>query len=135
MKPCRECQHQISEQAFACPSCGAPFPCRKPLSAGAQRALLAVGLLSAAGADYYAYVTLEAYRAMPLGADRYLPATGFLLRFSPLLLALAPLIVLGVWHLWPKRIERGIAAAVVGLMLFLFLPGFVPAILTSFPFR
>ena len=26
MKPCRECQHQISEQATSCPSCGAPFP-------------------------------------------------------------------------------------------------------------
>jgi hypothetical protein len=28
MKPCRECQHQISEQAMACPNCGAPFPAR-----------------------------------------------------------------------------------------------------------
>jgi len=28
MKPCRECQHQISEQAVACPQCGAPFPAR-----------------------------------------------------------------------------------------------------------
>ncbi len=26
MKPCRECQHQVSEQAFACPNCGAPYP-------------------------------------------------------------------------------------------------------------
>jgi hypothetical protein len=26
MKPCRECQHQISEQAISCPNCGAPFP-------------------------------------------------------------------------------------------------------------
>ena len=26
MKPCRECQHQVSEQAFSCPSCGAPHP-------------------------------------------------------------------------------------------------------------
>ena len=29
MKPCRECRHQISEQASACPSCGAPFPARE----------------------------------------------------------------------------------------------------------
>jgi hypothetical protein len=29
MKPCRECQHQISEQATACPQCGAPFPARE----------------------------------------------------------------------------------------------------------
>ena len=29
MKPCRECQHEISEQATACPHCGAPFPARK----------------------------------------------------------------------------------------------------------
>ena len=29
MKPCRECQHPISEQAFACPNCGAPYPARK----------------------------------------------------------------------------------------------------------
>ena len=28
MKPCRECRHQISEQAFACPHCGAPHPAR-----------------------------------------------------------------------------------------------------------
>jgi hypothetical protein len=29
MKPCRECQHQISEQAFSCPNCGAPFPAKE----------------------------------------------------------------------------------------------------------
>lgn len=28
MKPCRECRHPVSEQAFACPSCGAPYPAR-----------------------------------------------------------------------------------------------------------
>jgi hypothetical protein len=28
MKPCRECQHEISEQAMACPQCGAPFPAK-----------------------------------------------------------------------------------------------------------
>lgn len=28
MKPCRECRHEISEQALACPHCGAPFPAR-----------------------------------------------------------------------------------------------------------
>lgn len=28
MKPCRECQHYVSEQAFACPSCGAPYPAK-----------------------------------------------------------------------------------------------------------
>lgn len=28
MKPCRECQHQVSESAFTCPSCGAPYPAR-----------------------------------------------------------------------------------------------------------
>ncbi|MCX7006840.1 MAG: zinc ribbon domain-containing protein [Kiritimatiellaeota bacterium] len=26
MKACRECQHQVSEQAMACPNCGAPRP-------------------------------------------------------------------------------------------------------------
>jgi hypothetical protein len=26
MKPCRECKHQVSEQATACPNCGAPYP-------------------------------------------------------------------------------------------------------------
>ncbi len=26
MKPCRECRHQVSEQARACPNCGAPRP-------------------------------------------------------------------------------------------------------------
>jgi len=29
MKPCRECKHEISEQALACPNCGAPFPARE----------------------------------------------------------------------------------------------------------
>jgi len=29
MKPCRECQHQVSEQAYACPQCGAPYPARQ----------------------------------------------------------------------------------------------------------
>ena len=28
MKPCRSCRHEVSEQAMACPSCGAPFPAR-----------------------------------------------------------------------------------------------------------
>ena len=28
MKPCRECQHQVSENAFTCPSCGAPYPAK-----------------------------------------------------------------------------------------------------------
>jgi hypothetical protein len=28
MKPCRECRQQISEQAVACPNCGAPYPAR-----------------------------------------------------------------------------------------------------------
>jgi hypothetical protein len=28
MKPCRECKHEISEQAFSCPQCGAPYPAR-----------------------------------------------------------------------------------------------------------
>ncbi len=26
MKPCRECRHQVSEQAISCPNCGAPYP-------------------------------------------------------------------------------------------------------------
>ncbi len=29
MKPCRECRNEISEQAFACPNCGAPYPARQ----------------------------------------------------------------------------------------------------------
>lgn len=29
MKACRECRHEVSEQAFACPQCGAPFPSRE----------------------------------------------------------------------------------------------------------
>ena len=28
MKPCRECRHEVSEQALACPHCGAPYPAR-----------------------------------------------------------------------------------------------------------
>ncbi len=28
MKPCRECRHEISDQALSCPHCGAPFPAR-----------------------------------------------------------------------------------------------------------
>lgn len=29
MKPCRSCGREISEQAIACPGCGAPFPARE----------------------------------------------------------------------------------------------------------
>ena len=28
MKPCRECRHTVSEQAMACPQCGAPYPAK-----------------------------------------------------------------------------------------------------------
>ena len=28
MQRCRECRHEVSEQAFACPNCGAPYPAR-----------------------------------------------------------------------------------------------------------
>jgi hypothetical protein len=28
MKPCRECGHEVSEQALICPNCGAPQPAR-----------------------------------------------------------------------------------------------------------
>lgn len=28
MKPCRECRREVSEQALACPQCGAPYPAR-----------------------------------------------------------------------------------------------------------
>ena len=29
MKPCRECRHQISEQAVVCPQCGVPYPAKE----------------------------------------------------------------------------------------------------------
>lgn len=29
MKSCRECKQQVSEQAMACPNCGAPYPARE----------------------------------------------------------------------------------------------------------
>jgi hypothetical protein len=29
MKPCRECGHEVSEQALSCPHCGAPQPARE----------------------------------------------------------------------------------------------------------
>jgi hypothetical protein len=29
MKTCRECRHQVSEQAITCPGCGAPYPARE----------------------------------------------------------------------------------------------------------
>ena len=29
MKPCRECQHEISEQAVVCPHCGVPYPAKE----------------------------------------------------------------------------------------------------------
>jgi hypothetical protein len=29
MRPCRECGTEVSEQAFACPRCGAPYPARE----------------------------------------------------------------------------------------------------------
>lgn len=29
MKPCRECERRVSEQAWTCPQCGAPYPARE----------------------------------------------------------------------------------------------------------
>jgi len=29
MKPCRDCRNEVSEEAMACPKCGAPFPARE----------------------------------------------------------------------------------------------------------
>ena len=29
MKPCRECQHQVSEDAVVCPGCGVPYPAKE----------------------------------------------------------------------------------------------------------
>jgi hypothetical protein len=29
MKECRECNNEVSEQAFMCPNCGAPYPARE----------------------------------------------------------------------------------------------------------
>ena len=29
MKPCRECQHDVSESARSCPNCGAPSPAKE----------------------------------------------------------------------------------------------------------
>ena len=29
MKECRECHHSVSEQAFSCPQCGAPYPAKE----------------------------------------------------------------------------------------------------------
>jgi hypothetical protein len=34
MKPCRDCGREISEQAFSCPGCGAPFPARQQWDGG-----------------------------------------------------------------------------------------------------
>jgi hypothetical protein len=28
MVECRKCQHEVDEQAFACPNCGAPYPAK-----------------------------------------------------------------------------------------------------------
>jgi len=28
LRPCRECNHKVSEQAFSCPNCGAPYPAK-----------------------------------------------------------------------------------------------------------
>lgn len=29
MKKCRECQQKVSDQAFSCPNCGAPYPAKE----------------------------------------------------------------------------------------------------------
>jgi hypothetical protein len=29
MKPCRECKHEISEEAITCPHCGVPYPAKE----------------------------------------------------------------------------------------------------------
>jgi len=136
MKPCRDCQRQISEQALACPNCGAPFPAREPLSSPRQaRFLLTVGLLFATGAGYFTHVTLEAFGEMLLAAGHLPAAATPLLRFSPLLLALGPLVVLGVWRFWPKPTDRGIAAACTGGALFFFLPNLASTIMSSLALR
>ena len=133
MKPCRDCQHPISGQAFACPSCGAPFPAGTALSDPSQvKYWLALGLLFSAGAGYITFVTVGAYGQMASSLGRSLPsATAYLLRFHPLLVALPPLLVLGVWRFWSKRGERGIAAAVSGAVLFFLLPQLASTLASS----
>ena len=32
MRPCRECRREVSEQAIACPQCGAPYPARRRMA-------------------------------------------------------------------------------------------------------
>jgi H+/Cl- antiporter ClcA len=133
MKPCRDCQKQISEQAFACPNCGAPFPGHEPLSSPSWwRPLLAAALALAAFAGYFAHVMVEAYLGTLSGSGRHLSSpTADILCFSPALVALAPLIVLGVWRLWPKPKERGIAALVAAVALFVVLPTLASKIVWS----
>jgi hypothetical protein len=80
-------------------------------------------------------MVLDAYNRMFARAGNLSPTTAHLLRFSPSLIALAPLLVLGVWRFWPKPLERGVAALAVGFALFLFLPNLASSILSSVALR
>jgi hypothetical protein len=135
MRPCRDCQHQVSEQAFACPNCGAPFPAAEPLSSPRlARALLLTALACAAIGGYLSHIFIEAYREMLEAFGRPVPATD-LVRSSPLLVVLLPLIVLGVWRLWPKSKERSIAALVVAVAFVFVLPGLASLIMSQVALR
>ena len=116
LKPCRECRREISEQALACPNCGAPVPGLEIRSGpGPDRAMLAAGVVLSFCASFMTYVLLQAYGEMFARFGRELPyATALLLRFYPVLLCLPPLLVLGVWFIRRGKPSRGVAALVAG---------------------
>ena len=116
MKPCRECRREISEQAFACPHCGAPLPgLEGRWGSGQDRAMLAAGLLLSACASYVTYVLIQAYGEMFARFGSELPsATALLLRFYPMVLGLPPLLVLCVWFVRKAKPGRGLAVLVAG---------------------
>ena len=132
LKPCRECRREISEQALACPNCGALFPGleirRGP---GPDRAMLAAGVVLSSFASYMTYVLIQAFGEMFARFGRELPyATASLLQFYPVLLCVPPLLVLGVWFIRRGKPSRGAAALVAGGVTFLLIPQLASTIMS-----
>jgi hypothetical protein len=85
--------------------------------------MLAAGLLLSACASYMTYGLVRAYGEIFARLNGGLPsATTLLLQFYPMLLAIPPLLVLGVWLFRRAKTGRGIAALVAGGATLILIP-------------
>jgi type II secretory pathway component PulF len=79
-----------------------------------DRLLLAIGLAAATVPLILGYLVLPQFTEVFRNFGTKLPPTTSLLINYPFLLALFPLLVLGVWITWPTKNNRGIVACVLG---------------------